>query len=1248
MLKTFRKTKKRQGSIMNNSFKYKAISAAILASLANAPTYAAETADAANSVEVIEVTGFKSSIHKAMNAKRFSDGVSDSIYAEDVGKSTDQNIGDALSRVTGVTVQDSGGEGSRISVRGAQSSMNQISMNGVAMTSGLSGNGDDPVADQSVDLSAFSSDIVGSIDVQKTSAADQDEGSLGAVITLNTIKPLDLNERRINAEVQYRYNDFADEADYKVGGTFADKFLDDTVGFIFTISNETSTTRTDTQRTDWNPAAVSIQDPSVPGVRHAHDIATGKTIRIKTPIYGNPDDPEEITGYEPVADPDNEIGVEGPLNVMGRESENFVLAINERERTTANMGLQFRPTESTDIQLDLTYTEQIQKNDNRTLRLATNSNAALNSLDPTADWNGVDLASHTLQSQISREFDGDIRRSKGETKTETVVASLKLNQQITDRLSMDVTAGYSKTDDTTPEFINVQTALWGTVDASLINNVSLDQLEPVSYDCTTADCNFTVGQTNAVVDPATQVVQSSVSKFVPTDISANHLASLYLRDNKSEDTGTSLFVDFDYDLDADIGNIISFSTVEFGGKYNKRVRDVKATNTEYTTGETITDANGVELPLQAFSGIKVKDFLSTEAFPYDNFLDGIAEGPQPSWKQSWANLDPHKALAIASGASSTGLTPETNPIGTRKIETETVALYAKVNFEMLDGDLTGNIGVRYVKDDTTATSYSSITYDTNPNYHSIYDLINDGFADTSKPACAEPIWNEINGNGDFIRADAPSNHPDANTCTDFAITHATFGYQTPEEAAQFGGTVKTHGNGALSPESTPRNAAGEWILPVPTDAPEGTMPVDINRLIDIDYIDGVPQWDTLVLNPWSDTINNVDGTTSPSDVNDRKFLTGMMQWVDRTTVNRNKELLKQYTASQIGLRAAPETGTGGSSSLLPSISLNYKVNEEMMVRFGASQTMTRPGFDDLRPSTEITENNWNESTGNAGNANLQPLKSTNLDLSWEWYYSATDMLAIGLFNKNMTDFPETLNSAWHAKDYRTDYGLTSFDGILMPITEGQMPYNSECLPERVGNTNVSLTPTVECEVFNVARTENGVGAKTSGVELGFNQSFDMLPSVLSGLGLSFNYTFQKSTRADVEGNNGEMREANPMPYTPKHSANTTLFWEESGLQLRLAHRYTGVQFTGTTGPRTAIWQEASSRLDFSTSYELTESVDLTFHALNITDDVTRRFITSREISGDEGNAINGDTPTHRTRTQFKTGTNYRLGIRASF
>ncbi len=180
---------------MQHNFRLSAVSAAIITSLISLSAFAQEDEEKEKiklqkDIEIIEVQGIKSSLRKAVNAKRFSDNVSDSIHAEDVGKSTDQNIADALSRVTGVSIQEEGGEGTRISIRGAGPSLNQISMNGVALTGGLSTDGSSAGAtnDNSVDLSSFSSDILSSIDVIKTSSADNDEGSLGASVVLITMK----------------------------------------------------------------------------------------------------------------------------------------------------------------------------------------------------------------------------------------------------------------------------------------------------------------------------------------------------------------------------------------------------------------------------------------------------------------------------------------------------------------------------------------------------------------------------------------------------------------------------------------------------------------------------------------------------------------------------------------------------------------------------------------------------------------------------------------------------------------------------------------------------------------------------------------------------------------------------------------------------------------------------------------------------------------------------------------------------
>ena len=71
----------------------------------------------ASDMEIIEITGLKSSLKKSINDKRFSQNLVDTINAEDIGKSTDQNVADALSRVTGVSLVTRDGEGAQVTVR---------------------------------------------------------------------------------------------------------------------------------------------------------------------------------------------------------------------------------------------------------------------------------------------------------------------------------------------------------------------------------------------------------------------------------------------------------------------------------------------------------------------------------------------------------------------------------------------------------------------------------------------------------------------------------------------------------------------------------------------------------------------------------------------------------------------------------------------------------------------------------------------------------------------------------------------------------------------------------------------------------------------------------------------------------------------------------------------------------------------------------------------------------------------------
>lgn len=1211
---------------MKHNFKLNAISSVVIASLFSISALAQETEEKSTSklengddIEIIEVTGFKGSLQKALNAKRFSEGVSDSIHAEDVGKSTDQNIADALSRVTGVTVQSEGGEGTRISVRGTGPSMNQIQMNGVALTGGLSGDqGNNPTSNQSVDLSSFSSDILSSIDVIKTSAADQDEGSLGATVVLRTVKPLSLKEARRSLSVEGKLNEYSGANDSRITGSFSDKYLDDTLGFTVTVAKDTQTTRQDRLSTDWTDAAIPIADFYGTSGRMAHDLATGKYIRI----LGEGQTTEDLVNW----DPDTQIAYNGPLDVMARNYTQISTTNNQRDRISISAGLEWAPLDTTNIQLDITHTKQDVETDYHNLRLNFAPLTGVSGADPVADWNGVDLETRTLNTQYSRKSGGSFNRTQGLRELETNVFSIEIEHEITDDLKMNTMFGYSDTIDETIGHVGLSTATWGTIGNTIIEAVPAEFIEPVGHECqSNGECSFSMGTIPSEFDPFDGSVNFVSSQFNPFDLEANHLGGLNFRDNEQGDTNKSAHLNFDWNIDE-----YNVTTVEFGVKYANRIKDVYTQNTNVNTGTALIDNSDPDISYATvgMGSINLIDMLSGDPFPYDDFGSGITSDRSNAFFGGWPMLDANKAIAEFAGRDPGTVGTAINNLGTREIETETNAAYLKVNFEGFDGRLTGNIGLRYIKDTNTASGYGGITFHRPPHMLDPYNLLVErGLGNIEgQEACPDAISGVNPDNGNPDTRWAPQNEDQLAGCFAWQLTH---GY-----------------NFRAANNSTDPYVNGEWVLP---------GGVDTNRLVFGNSTDGF----TLIDLP--NQIVDINGNlVSASSANHRQFSGQGEIWpyLDRTTSFVGPNGDQQNTT----VRQAPTSGTATHSLLLPSLNINYAINDDTIARFAVSKTMTRPEFDSLNPRLAMNENVWGPTaTGRAGNVNLKPLKSNNLDLSYEWYFNESGMFSTALFYKKMTDFPETVVTPFHYKDVRSDYDLESAN-LLIDYDENRLPGDAVddegnvCMPHRYYAGFSASSWQIECHTALIEVEKNGKEATIAGLEIGYTQNYDFLPGIWSGLGLSFNYTYQRSEKDPEEiGTTGLFTQPLPQRFTPEHSANTTMFYEKDGVTLRLAHRFSGVQLIndGITGG--AIWQESTNILDFSSSYRINKMLTVTFQATNLTDEVYRNFYTAYDIQDsngdvvyDEGSVFDNNVTKSRTADVYKNGRQYRIGIRGTF
>ncbi|MAF76232.1 MAG: TonB-dependent receptor, partial [Idiomarinaceae bacterium] len=138
-------------------------------------------------VEVIEVTGLKSSLTEAASIKQNSVGVVDAISAEDIGKFPDTNLAESLQRITGVSISRSNGEGNEVTVRGFGGENNMITLNGRMMPAAQTyggGSGADGTtrggSTRAFDFGNLASEGVRAVEVYKTSKADIATGGIGA------------------------------------------------------------------------------------------------------------------------------------------------------------------------------------------------------------------------------------------------------------------------------------------------------------------------------------------------------------------------------------------------------------------------------------------------------------------------------------------------------------------------------------------------------------------------------------------------------------------------------------------------------------------------------------------------------------------------------------------------------------------------------------------------------------------------------------------------------------------------------------------------------------------------------------------------------------------------------------------------------------------------------------------------------------------------------------------------------------
>ena len=364
-----------------------------------------------NSDNVIIVSGFRQSLNAAISAKREAVGQVDVIVAEDIAKFPDTNLAESLQRIPGVAIERDAGEGRQITVRGLGGQFTRVRVNGME-TIATSVDGASFNRDRAFDFNVFASELFNSIVVNKTASAELDEGSLGAVIDLNTGDPLAYGAGlKLVGSAQGRYNDLNDDIAPRLAGLLAWSNADETFG----ISASAAWTKYETPELGNN------------SVRWAND-ATFRSV-------------DGVDCAANAADP----GCVEVRDAFHPRIPRYGLVNHDRERLGATAAIQFRPTDRTDIQFNALYSNFNENRDEYWGEVLLRSNE-----------DEIDLSNYVIDGDnnvISADLENAWIRNERyhrESETDFYQISGTIEQAFSDNFSASLLAGFSKSDATIP------------------------------------------------------------------------------------------------------------------------------------------------------------------------------------------------------------------------------------------------------------------------------------------------------------------------------------------------------------------------------------------------------------------------------------------------------------------------------------------------------------------------------------------------------------------------------------------------------------------------------------------------------------------------------------------------------------------------------------------------------------------------------------------------------------------------------
>ena len=338
--------------------------------------------------------------------------------------------------------------------------------------------------------------------------------------------------------------------------------------------------------------------------------------------------------------------------------------------------------------------------------------------------------------------------------------------------------------------------------------------------------------------------------------------------------------------------------------------------------------------------------------------------------------------------------------------------------------------------------------------------------------------------------------------------------------------------------------------------------------------------------------------------------------------------------------------TGEYQYWLPSLDASFELRNDMLLRASYGHSLGRPGWADIQGGQTVSNLlRINGGSGSAGNPNLKPLLSKNIDLSYEWYYADASYFSVSYYRKNISNY--------------IDNGAGSFQDTLfsLPTPVGGAYWNAAvangcgsadvgCIRQYIfanfdGQPGVDSTagsageitgrPGDPLTVYSITIPGNAGSHSLNGYEFNVQHMFGN-----SGFGVAANYTIVKSDSLSYDN---AAKGPQQVLIGLSDSANLVGFYDRGPWQVRLAYnwrdKFLSSQYDGDAADpakNNPIYVEEYGQWDLSVGYKVSDRFTLQFEGINLTDETQR-------LSERHENILFYGT---------QTGPRYMLGFRYNF